>query len=106
MAPTSPSARNNGSDDELDDILNGMINGDDPFDTSNIRPQQPQQEQQTSANIDANLGLDEEITVEKKRRPQPKLDVPRLISPTGIPRLQRITKERLRFKGKGHEVCR
>jgi len=28
----------------------------------------------------------------------------RLLSPAGIPKLRRITKERLRFKGKGHEV--
>jgi hypothetical protein len=28
----------------------------------------------------------------------------RLLSQAGIPKLRRITKERLRFKGKGHEV--
>lgn len=28
----------------------------------------------------------------------------RLLSPAGIPKLRRIAKDRLRFKGKGHEV--
>jgi len=28
----------------------------------------------------------------------------RLLSAAGIPKLRRISKERLRFKGKGHEV--
>lgn len=28
----------------------------------------------------------------------------RLLSPAGIPKLRRVAKERLKFKGKGHEV--
>ena len=28
----------------------------------------------------------------------------RLLSPAGIPKLRRIAKERLKFKGKGHAV--
>ena len=55
-------------------------------------------------NADAGLGIDEEIIVTKKRIPNPKLDDVRLRSERGIPRLRTISKERLRFKGKGHEV--
>ena len=50
------------------------------------------------------LGIDEEIKVTKKPRINVKLDENRLLSQAGIPKLRRITKERLRFKGKGHEV--
>lgn len=28
----------------------------------------------------------------------------RVLSPAGIPKLRRVAKERLKFKGKGHEV--
>jgi replication fork protection complex subunit Csm3/Swi3 len=51
------------------------------------------------------LGIDEEIIITKKRIPIPKLDDNRLLSDPGIPRLRKISKDRLRFKGKGHEVC-
>ena len=47
--------------------------------------------------------IDEEITVKKKRKPNPKLDEARLLSDAGIPRLRKITKSRLKFRGKGHE---
>ena len=47
--------------------------------------------------------IDEEITIKKKRKPNPKLDENRLLSDAGIPRLRRITKTRLKFRGKGHE---
>ena len=50
------------------------------------------------------LGIDEEVRVRKPRAPVAKLDEGRLLSAKGIPTLRRITKERLRFKGKGHEV--
>ena len=52
------------------------------------------------------LGIDEEIQVTKKKRVNVKLDEDRLLSQAGIPKLRRISKERLRFKGKGHEVRR
>jgi replication fork protection complex subunit Csm3/Swi3 len=105
MAPTRPDARNIPSDDELDDILNGIIEGRDVSSTN---------DEQTQANFASKkfgtagdgLGIDEEIIITKKRIPIPKLDDNRLMSDPGIPRLQRISKERLRFKGKGHEVCR
>lgn len=50
------------------------------------------------------LGIDEEVKQRKPRVPRAKLDHERLCSEKGIPRLRRITKDRLKFKGKGHEV--
>ncbi|KAI9044191.1 Chromosome segregation in meiosis protein 3 [Aspergillus affinis] len=49
------------------------------------------------------LGLDEEVKVTKKRQPVAKLDDNRLLSQAGIPKLRRTAKQRLKFKGKGHE---
>lgn len=63
---------------------------------------------------------DQEVQVKKKRAPVPKLDearydllsydcfqiyanTARLLSDAGIPRLRKITKSRLKFRGKGHE---
>ncbi|KKK22960.1 hypothetical protein P175DRAFT_0502339 [Aspergillus ochraceoroseus IBT 24754] len=49
------------------------------------------------------LGLDEEVKVAKKRQPVAKLDESRLLSQAGIPKLRRSAKQKLKFKGKGHE---
>ncbi|KAM3421412.1 Chromosome segregation in meiosis protein [Cercospora zeina] len=46
---------------------------------------------------------DQEVQVKKKRVPVPKLDENRLLSDAGIPKLRKITKSRLKFRGKGHE---
>ncbi|KAF2153802.1 Swi3-domain-containing protein [Myriangium duriaei CBS 260.36] len=46
--------------------------------------------------------LDEEVVVTKRRLPIAKLDETRILSTTGIPRLQKISKK-MRYKGKGHE---
>lgn len=68
------------------------------------------------------LGLDEEVKVTKSRAPIAKLDENRyvdtlqpcspytnlhrrLLSQNGIPKLRRKAKSKLKFKGKGHEVC-
>ncbi|KAF2843134.1 Swi3-domain-containing protein, partial [Patellaria atrata CBS 101060] len=56
-----------------------------------------------SQNATANLGIDKEITITKKRQPTAKLDISRLLSPAGIPKLRKISKDRLKFRGKGHE---
>ncbi|KAI9795600.1 MAG: chromosome segregation in meiosis- protein [Piccolia ochrophora] len=48
------------------------------------------------------LGIDEEVQV-KKKRIVVKLDEAKLLSDKGIPKLRRIARERLHFKGKGHE---
>jgi replication fork protection complex subunit Csm3/Swi3 len=101
MAPINPPPT---SDDELDNILNGIEaearNG------SQVQSQTEPQNNRTinNNNTDTGLGIDEEIVVTKKRIPIPKLDDVRLRSEPGIPRLRKISKERLRFKGKGHEV--
>ena len=47
--------------------------------------------------------IDEEITVKRTRKPVPKLDADRLLSQNGLPRLRKITKSRLKFRGKGYE---
>ncbi|KAI9769949.1 MAG: chromosome segregation in meiosis- protein [Geoglossum simile] len=49
------------------------------------------------------LGIDEEVQITRKKRINVKLDENRLLSQSGIPKLRRITKQRLHFKGKGHE---
>ncbi|KAJ4354937.1 chromosome segregation in meiosis- protein [Ascochyta clinopodiicola] len=89
------------SGDELDDILNGIAS-----EGGYVQPQAEPSNSRTAnskSNTDAGLGIDEEIVVTKKRIPIPKLDDVRLRSELGIPRLRKISKERLRFKGKGHE---
>jgi replication fork protection complex subunit Csm3/Swi3 len=98
-------ARKTPSDDELDDILNGLAEGRDVSDTENVQTQPNFASKGSGAGGDG-LGIDEEIIITKKRIPIPKLDDNRLLSDPGIPRLRKISKERLRFKGKGHEVSR
>lgn len=103
MAPLSPATRNITDNDELDDILNGIIEDRDMPDLSNAQTQPPTASMKNTTRSDG-LGVDEEIVITKKRLPAPKLDDHRLLSDPGIPKLRRISKERLRFKGKGHEV--
>ncbi|KAF2033659.1 chromosome segregation in meiosis protein 3 [Setomelanomma holmii] len=98
----SPQARDVPSDDELDAILNGIAEGRDNT-PSYDNQTQSKSAAKTSGITGDGLGLDEEIVVTKKRIPIPKLDDHRLLSDPGIPRLRNISKERLRFKGKGHE---
>jgi replication fork protection complex subunit Csm3/Swi3 len=100
MATTNPP---HASDDELDAILNELAGGQD---TGSAQTQTEPQTSRAPNNADAGLGIDEEIIITKKRIPAPKLDDQRLRSDLGIPRLQRISKDRLRLKGKGHEVSR
>ncbi|KAF9697208.1 hypothetical protein EKO04_004910 [Ascochyta lentis] len=99
MSPTNPPPT---SGDELDDILSGIA-----AEGGHVQSQVEQSHSRTANNhtssTDAGLGIDEEIVVTKKRIPIPKLDDVRLRSEPGIPRLRKISKERLRFKGKGHE---
>ncbi|KAL5120609.1 chromosome segregation in meiosis-related protein [Pleosporales sp. CAS-2024a] len=88
--------------DELDDILNAIVEGGD---VPSTRDEQagPVFASKGAGTARDGLGIDEEIIVTKKRIPIPKLDDNRLLSDPGIPRLRRISKDRLRFKGKGHE---
>lgn len=105
MTSKNPQSRPLPTDDELDDILNGIVEGRDASDNDDIA--QSGTDHKASGTLGTGgdgLGIDEEIVVTKKRIPIPKLDEQRLSSEAGIPRLQRISKDRLRFKGKGHEV--
>ena len=105
MAPGSPQTRNLQTDDELDDILNGIVEGREVTGPANTQTQQSSNGRASGAATGGDgLGIDEEIIITKKRIPIPKLDDNRLLSDPGIPRLRKISKERLRFKGKGHEV--
>jgi replication fork protection complex subunit Csm3/Swi3 len=103
MAPVSPHGRNTPSDDELDNILRDIAEGKDLTGTADTQTQSYVSKKGSGAAGDG-LGIDEEIIVSKTRIPIPKLDEKRLLSEPGVPRLQKISKERLRFKGKGHEV--
>ncbi|PVI06161.1 Swi3-domain-containing protein [Periconia macrospinosa] len=107
MAAMDPSNDDIPADDELDAILNGTLNGEDIFDTSNIdaqlqaQPSQPPVSKKVPG--DDVLGLEEEIKVTKKKLPIPKLNNELLFSDRGIPKLRKISKDRLKLKGKGHE---
>jgi hypothetical protein len=103
MAPGSPQIRNDDFDDDLDDILKDVLN---PTNVVQSTEQPTHSEPWRSKKSDAAgaLGVDEEIIITKKRQPAPKLDDQRLLSEPGIPRLRKISKDRLRFKGKGHEA--
>jgi replication fork protection complex subunit Csm3/Swi3 len=96
MAPGSPQTRNDDFDDDLDDILKDVLN---PTNVVQSTEQPTQPEPWRSKKSDA-AG----IIITKKRQPAPKLDDQRLLSEPGVPRLRKISKDRLRFKGKGHEV--
>ncbi|KAL1799710.1 hypothetical protein ACET3X_000052 [Alternaria dauci] len=102
MADTSLQMRAHDSDDDLDEILKDVTNPEDPI-RSTENPAQPQYRKNNKSDSAGALGVDEEIVITKKRIPIPKLDDQRLLSDPGIPRLRKIAKERLRFKGKGHE---
>lgn len=105
MAPLSPTTRQHASpDDELDDILNGLAEGRDVGAASTAQQTRTDYSKRMTKDTAGGLGIDEEIIIAKKRIPIPKLDDARLLSDPGIPRLRKISKERLRFKGKGHEV--
>ncbi|KAK4620837.1 Chromosome segregation in meiosis protein 3 [Fulvia fulva] len=77
-------------DNAVDDFLRDLPMGNgDQTNTAN-GDEQPRDE-------------DQEVQVKKKRAPVPKLDEHRLLSQAGIPKLRKIAKTRLKFRGKGHE---
>lgn len=117
--------------DDLDDLFDYDVDLGDVFrevDTNMDVPVKKTSSSKAGAKGNSTgLGIDEEIKIIKKRRPVVKLDedryaVPlilltgkllwefctdrywRLLSQAGIPKLRRLAKERLKFKGKGHEV--
>lgn len=87
--------------DDLEDPFNNDAHVDGVFRDTN--------ESGARRNLDdhdegGGLGIDEEVKVRKPRAKQAKLDEPRLLSAKGIPELRKITKTKLKFRGKGHEV--
>lgn len=96
----NPRAGSAGPDDldnllDYDDAVNDFFKdlpGNDEQSTSNA-PAEPAKD------------IDEEIKVTKKRKPNPKLDHDRLLSDAGVPKLRRLAKNKLQFKGKGHEFA-
>ena len=95
--------------DDLDDLFNYEVDNDllQDVDTNmNVPARGGSHTHDGNGTLKGQLGLDEEVKVTKKRAPIAKLDEDRLLSQAGIPKLRHAAKERLRFKGKGHEVCR
>ncbi|KAL8830041.1 MAG: hypothetical protein Q9191_001658 [Dirinaria sp. TL-2023a] len=105
MAPATAQQPTASPADELDEIFNYDV--DDVFRDVNMdmgAPARDNNETQAASNTNGDvLGIDEQIKVTKKRAPIPKLDEDKLLSQAGIPKLRRNAREKLRFKGKGHE---
>lgn len=85
-------SNNENYDDAVNEFLRDLPAGDNTRDAGD-----------SNANNDGPKNMDEEVKIKKKREPVPKLDENRLLSRDGIPRLRKITKQRLKFRGKGHE---
>lgn len=118
------------TEDTLEGLLDFDINNNDIFrdvDISMDLPSRGKSPPRAENSKDlSDLGIDEEIQVQKKRKPIVQLNehrsvyalpvLParayaqpshphRLLSPAGIPKLRHISQKQVRFKGKGHEVC-
>jgi replication fork protection complex subunit Csm3/Swi3 len=79
-------------DDAVDDFLKDLpLDKDAQHDTTTTTAQE------------APKNIDEEIIVRKKRKPVPKLDEQLLLSDKGLSKLRKITRSRIKFRGKGHE---
>lgn len=112
MTPPHTATANARPNDDLDDLFN-FLDEDNNASNPTTLPQTSNTTTSAAPNrrrlegddpLGLGLGIDEEVKVRKPRAPIAKLDEERILSEKGIPRLRRITKERLRFKGKGHEV--
>ncbi|KAL9588910.1 MAG: hypothetical protein Q9203_002281 [Teloschistes exilis] len=94
------------TNDDLDDLFDYSVNIDEvfrDFENSNKADSEDWSAQQKTKGDSLGLGIDEEIKVAPKRQPVAKLDKKRLLSQAGVPKLRRLAKDRLKFKGKGHE---
>lgn len=89
--------------DELDALLDSRQDYDNAVDDFMRDLPEPNTDRNNDFAQERPRDVDEEVQVRKKRKPVPKLDEERLLSDAGIPKLRKITKQRLRFKGKGHE---
>ncbi|KAL2209573.1 Swi3-domain-containing protein [Sarocladium strictum] len=84
--------------DDIDNYDAGDLS-DDPF----ASPPPDSAAKKRKANGDGGLGIDEEVSVQKRARvPNVKLDEDRLLGPAGIPKLKARAAS-LKIKGKGHE---
>ncbi|GAB7350631.1 hypothetical protein MBLNU459_g1194t1 [Dothideomycetes sp. NU459] len=84
--------------DDLDDLFNYDAGIDETFNQLGQQIAPANRE-----DLNEITGLDEEVKITRKRRPLARLDEDRLLSDAGIPKLRKISKDRLRFQGKGHE---
>ena len=89
--------------DEFDDSFHVDAQIDDIF--RDISNDDINRENNNAGDEGQGLGIDEEVKVRKPRPKQAKLDETRLLSSKGIPELRKITKTKLKLRGKGHEVC-
>ncbi|KAL2443761.1 Chromosome segregation in meiosis protein 3 [Exophiala dermatitidis] len=103
----------------VDDLFNfDSTDDEDPFkdksarkprdDKTTLSPRPAKRKAGDNNDLGADLGLDEEVKIAKKRKPIAKLDEARLLSAQGIPKLRALTmsgkfSKKLRLKGKGHE---
>ncbi|KAI9681818.1 MAG: chromosome segregation in meiosis- protein [Trizodia sp. TS-e1964] len=89
--------------DELDDLFDYDIDANELFREIDTSILSSKNREAPSSRPGVELGIDEEVKVARKKRVTVKLDEEKLLSQAGIPKLKRISKERLKFKGKGHE---
>lgn len=110
MATNKAASRGAPARDDLDDLFGA--DNEDPF-RSPSPPRSKAPVNKESAGFSnsrnnrsaAGLGIDEEVEIAKKPRvPRVKLDEARLLSDAGIKKLRKTAKDKLKFKGKGHEV--
>ena len=87
--------------DEFDDVLNYDVQIDDVFRDTNDNGARQNRRPDDG---DGGLGIDEEVKIRKPRPKQAKLDETRLLGAKGLSELRKITKTRMKFRGKGHEV--
>lgn len=96
--PTTSSYDENGFTTYFDDAVEDFLK-DLPLDKDNASANRSNARAEDSTTKD----IDEEVRIKRARRPTAKLDDTRLLSSNGIPRLRKISKTRLKFRGKGHE---
>lgn len=112
LDPVRPHAGENAAvpRDELDDLFNydaqiGDVFRDVEQNDTVTAPSNGNNRLRAGAEEVHGLGIDDEVKIRKPRAPIAKLDEERLLSDKGIPALRGIAKRKLKFRGKGHEVC-
>ncbi|KAJ5180761.1 hypothetical protein N7492_003971 [Penicillium capsulatum] len=92
-----------GSPNEVNDLFDYDAGLDEIFQGTAANTEAPSTSKPAGDPSALGLGLDEEVKITKKRQPVAKLDESRLLSQPGIPKLRRAAKQKLKFKGRGHE---